>query len=102
MEWHPPHWKKYLGRIRACSKAAWLAPEIACLVPLILNPFLLECPSGNLFLVPRPAQHPKIGWVPNSQLRGPKPHGTTHRIHASAAVPTPPPGPTVIAELDLV
>lgn len=86
MKWHPPHWKKYLGRIRACSKAAWLAPEIACLVPRILNPFLLECPSGNLFLVPRPVpgQPSTLKWAGCPSLSS---EGPSHMALHTASMP---------------
>lgn len=85
-----------------------LAPEAVCWVPPILTttPFLLGCPSGHLFLVLRglPAQPSPLQWArsPTPSIEGPSHHGTSHRIHPTAAILTPPPSPTVVAELDFV
>ena len=85
-----------------------LPPKAVCWVPPILTttPLLLGCPSGHLFLVLRgaPAQPSTLQWArsPTLSIEGPSHHGTSHRVHPTAAILTPPPGKTVIAELDLV
>lgn len=94
--------RKYLGRMRAWSKATWLLRLSAgCHLP-----FLLGCQSGHLCLVLRgvQAQPSTLQWArsPAPSIEGPSHHGTSHRIHPAAAILTPPPGPTVIAELDFV
>lgn len=86
--WHemaPAPWK-YWGAGNTGMFQSSLAPEIACLVSLILNPFLLECPSGNLFLVPRPApgqpSTPKWAGCPTLSTEGP-----SHMALRTASIP---------------
>lgn len=70
------------------------------------NPPSPGMPKWTLFLVLRgaPAQPSTLQWArsPTLSIEGPSHHGTSHRVHPTAAILTPPPGKTVIAELDLV